>query len=121
MTAFQSVGKRVCVTKRGKSVTSTKCGKMLKVPRAGKKLLLVASAISSTNGTKSGKMCKEYIVCIKNYDGSSEWGGGGRGGYLYSNKLALFSCCFHFLRFYEFLFVLSGVNKRYLDNRWGVN
>ena len=28
MTAFQSAGKRVCVT----SVTSTKCGKMLKVP-----------------------------------------------------------------------------------------
>ena len=47
-------------------------------------------------------------------------GGGGRGGYLYRNKLALISCCFHFLRFYKFLFVLSSVNKRYLDNQWGV-
>lgn len=47
-----------------KSVTSTKCGKNVKSAARGKKLLLVASAISSTNGTKSGKMCKEYIVCV---------------------------------------------------------
>lgn len=47
-----------------KSVTSTKRGKNVKSAARGKKLLLVASAISSTNGTKSGKMCKEYIVCV---------------------------------------------------------
>ena len=49
-----------------------------------------------------------------------EGGEGGRGGYLYSNKLALISCCFHFLRFYKILFVLSGVSKRNLVNQWGV-
>ena len=48
-------------------------------------------------------------------------GEGERGGYLDSNKLALFSFYFPVLRFYKFLLVPSSVNKRYLDNQWGVN
>ena len=48
-------------------------------------------------------------------------GEGERGGYLDSNKLALFGFCFPVLRFYKFLLVPSSVNKRYLDNQWEVN
>lgn len=63
---------------------------------------------------------KTTTAFLKGGGGGGE-GEGERGGYLDSNKLALFSFCFPVLRFYKFLLVPSSVNKRYLDNQWEVN